>query len=47
VILNLSLGQPDRVASALAALSSFYPMDEVTRRMSEAMARLLLNGGEG
>ena len=43
VILNLSLG----VASALAALATFYPTDEITRRMSEALARLLLNGGEG
>ena len=47
VILNLSLGQPDRVASALALLSPGHPVDETASRMGEAMAQLLLGSDGG
>jgi AcrR family transcriptional regulator len=47
VILNLSLGQPDRIGSALAMLSPTHEADDTSSRMGEALARLLLteNGG--
>ncbi|MBA17553.1 MAG: TetR family transcriptional regulator [Sphingomonas sp.] len=42
VILNAALGQPDRMASALAILSSQQPEPDVSARIGDALAQLLL-----
>lgn len=43
VMINVTLGQPDRMASALAVLSPDTPRDRVSERVGEALTRLLLN----
>ncbi len=42
VMINATLGQPDRMASALAILSPDTPRDRVSERVGEALSRLLL-----
>ncbi len=43
VMINATLGQPDRMATALAVLSPDTPSDHVSERVGEALTRLLLN----
>ncbi|HCR95776.1 MAG TPA: TetR family transcriptional regulator [Oceanicaulis sp.] len=43
VMINATLGQPDRMATALAVLSPDTPRDHVSERVGEALTRLLLN----
>ena len=42
VILHSALGQPERIASALALLSPERPVEDMAGQLGEAMARLLL-----
>lgn len=42
VMINATLGQPDRMASALAILSPHTTRDRVSERVGEALSRLLL-----
>ncbi len=47
LILNLSVGQPDRVSSALAMLSPGHQTDKAACGMTQAMVQLLLSGRGG